>query len=139
MSDEGERAAVRWVNRGHNLDLFVDSLTPDVAQAVFDRLAKRIGGDGAQHDHPPRPACWACGSPAYRHHEDTCHAMLSVALAAIDYEDRRDRHVAGDPTNRQYYGMILERGRAAGADMKALRRDPNAIERWTQWEPPDGR
>lgn len=138
MSDADERAAVRWVNRGHSLDLFVDSLNADVAQALYDRLAKRIGGDGACHDHPPVPACWACGSPRRRYHEDTCHALLSVALGAVDLEDRRGRG-PGEPTNREYYGALLERGRAAGADMKALRRDPDAIERWTGTEPPDGR
>lgn len=141
MSDDAERNAVRTLNRMVGLDLIVSGLSGDAAQALFDRLNARLGSSRAKHDHPLRPVCWACGSghasraSAYQH-TATCHAVLSHALAAVDYEDDWNALRNGDPTHREYYGAILERGRAAGADMKALRRDPDAIERWTGDEPP---
>lgn len=122
--DETVRKAARYLCADAvPLVEFEAALDAYTANALFELLRRRVDGEKpVVHDHPQRPACWACGTTADSH-LPLCRAVLAQARAAIDAEDSPNAR----PTNRQRWGPILQRAIEAGVDLNAIPRDHYAL------------
>jgi hypothetical protein len=146
VSDREIRDALRWLNRGVGIVEFVEGATPDLRDRLYELLLEYRLAGSLEHDYPHRMGCWACGSTDGRgriaarrngvSHRPDCAALLAAALARVNDEEDDEQYELDGETPREYWGWILDQARERGVNLKAIRHDRDAIERWTRRDPP---